>query len=283
MGSVIVAVMRPIVVLTLLAVTLSARAQVDPPQVDPHSPAASASLVRGVDAFKAGHYDEATRDFQAAVDAEPTWHTARVYLGTALAYQVVPNLDTPENVAVANRALSQFNQILASNPQDLDALRQVAAIQRNIKLWDDSLATERRIIAIDPNDAEAHYTIGVIDWTDAYKFAVLTLGRDSLQDDGNGNARMSAATCATLISHNGPLIDDGIRELTRAVEIRPTYNDAMQYLNLTYRRRADLDCNDPAQRTKDLDSANEWVRRAIVARKTNEQQLMQQARDPSGK
>lgn len=270
--------MRPLVVLTLLALTLSARAQ-----EAPHSPADTASLVHGVDAFKAGHYEEATRDFQSAVDAEPSWHTARLYLGTALAYQVVPNLDTPENLAMAGCALDQFNQLLASDPQDLNVLRQVAAIQRNIKRFDDALATERKILAIDPNDAEAHYTIGVIDWTQAYKFAVATLGNESLQDDGNGNARMSTATCAALVAHNTALVDEGIAELTRAVDLRPTYNDAMQYLNLMYRRRADLDCMNAALRKQDLDTANEWIRRAMEARRTNEQEKLQQARDSSGK
>jgi hypothetical protein len=78
-------------------------------------------------------------------------------------------------------------------------------------------------------------------------------------------------------------VNDGIAELTRAVEIRPTYDDAMSYLNLMYRRRADLDCHDPAQREKDLGTANEWVRRAIEARRANEQQKMQQARDSSNR
>ena len=268
--------MRSFVLLALLTLPLRA-------QEAPHSEAATAALVSGVAAFKAGHYAEAESDFQSAVDAEPNWPTAHLYLGTALAYQVVPNLDTRENVAIANRALDQFNQLLASNPQDLNVLRQIAGIQRNIKQSDEALATYRKIIGIDPNDAEAHYTIAVIEWTDAYKNAVRILGDESLQDDGNGNARMSAATCTSIISNNTALVEDAIAELKRAVEIRPTYEDAMQYLNLAYRRRADFDCNSPAQREKDLDTANEWVRRAIEARRTNEQQKMQQARDSSGK
>lgn len=257
--------MRLLLAFALLALTLSARAQEDPPQANPHSPAATENLVHGVNAFKAGHYDEASRNFQAAADAEPTWRLPHLYLATALAYQVVPNLDTPENLAIANRALEQFNQLLGSNPQDLDVLRQVAAIQRNIKRFDEAIATERKIIATDPKDAEAHYTIGVIEWTDAYKFAVETLANESLQDDGNGNARMSSASCSTLIAHNTPLVDDGIAELTHAVEINPTYDDAMQYLNLMYRRRADFDCVNAGQRKQDLDTANEWVRRAMDA------------------
>src|ERR1700761_9577058 len=120
------------------------------------SDAARDVLVQGVEAFKAGRYAEATQDFQAAVNADPTSRLAHVYLGTALAYQVVPNLDTRENVALADRALAQFDKVLASDPRDLSALRQVASIQRNVKRFDEALATERRIIDIDPNDAEAH-------------------------------------------------------------------------------------------------------------------------------
>lgn len=256
----------------LLVLGLSVRAQ----EIAPFD-AAREDLVQGVSAFKAGHYDEATRDFQAAVDLEPNSQTARMYLGTALSYRVIPNLDTPENVAIAEQALDQFNHVIASDPENLTALRQVAAIQRNIKRFDDALATERRIIGIDPNDAEAHYTIAVIEWTTAYKFAVEALGEESLQDDGKGNARMSAATCTSIVANNTVLVEDAITELKRAIEISPTYDNAMQYLNLAYRRRADFDCNDPVQRQKDLDTANEWVRRAIEARKANEQQKMQQA------
>jgi tetratricopeptide (TPR) repeat protein len=275
--------MRSLVAFALFALTLPGRAQDSVRAQDGHSDSARAALVSGVDAFKAGHYEEAAADFQSAVDTEPTWRTARVYLGTALSYQVVPNLDTAENVSMANRAIGQFNQLLASNPQDLEALHQVAALQRNIKRFEEALVTERKIVAIDPNDADARYTIGVLKWTNAYKFAVQTLADESLQDDGNGNARMSAASCAALVAHNTVLVDDGIAELTGAVEIRPAYDDAMQYLNLMYRRRADLDCNNPAQREKDLETANEWIRRAMEARRTNEQQKLEQARDSSGK
>jgi len=276
-------VMRSPVVLALLALALHAGAQDVVPAQDSHSDSARAALVSGVDAFKAGHYDEATRAFQSAADAEPTWRLAHLYLGTALAYQVVPNLDTKENIAIANRALAQFNQLLGSDPQDLVALRQVASIQRNIKQFDEALATERKIIVIDPNDAEAHYTIGVIEWADAYKFVVQALADESLQDDGKGNVHMSAATCTSITSNNTVPVEDGIAELKRAVEIRPTYDNAMQYLNLMYRRRADFDCNNPAQRKQDLDTADVWVQRAVGARRTNEQQKLQEARDSSGK
>jgi len=274
--------MRPLITFALFALSLQAGAQ-----SPAHSQAATDSLVQGITVYKAGQYQEATRDFQSAVDAEPGWTTARLYLGIALAYQVVPNVDSPENVALADRALQQFNQILAAHAPapahdpDLAALRQIATIQRNIKRFDDAIATERTIIGLDPKDAEAHYTVGVIEWTQAYNFTMLTLAGESLKDDGVGNTRMSAAGCTTLTSHNRTLVDDSIGELNRAVELRPAYSDAMQYLNLAFRQRASLDCSDPARRQQDLATADEWIRRSVEARKQIEQQRMQQTVDPS--
>jgi tetratricopeptide (TPR) repeat protein len=270
--------MRSLLQLALLALALQAGAQ-----TSTHSQAATENLVQGITAYKAGQYEEATRDFQSAVDAEPGWTTARLYLGTALAYQVIPNIDSPENVALADRALEQFNQILAAqaqapgHEQDLAALRQIATLQRNIKRFDDAVATERKIIALVPDDAEAHYTVGVIEWTQAYNFTLLTLAGESLKDDGVGNT----ASCTALTSHNRTLVDDSIGELNRGVELRPNYSDAMQYLNLAFRQRASLDCSDPARRAQDLATADEWIRRSVEARKQIEQQRMQQAVDPS--
>jgi hypothetical protein len=46
-------------------------------------------------------------------------------------------------------------------------------------------------------------------------------------------------------------VNEGLQYLTKAVELNPTYDDAMQYLQLTYRRKADLECgDDAAQRLK---------------------------------
>jgi tetratricopeptide (TPR) repeat protein len=227
-------------------------------------------LVKGVQAFKAGHYEEAVNHFQESINLDPNYESARLYLATAYSYQVVPNLDTPDNLKVAQKAMDGFNEVLAKNPNDLGALRQIASIQRNIKHYDDAVATERKIISLDPNDAEANYTIGVIKWTQAYKNAVQILGEQGLQDDGQGNVKMSKATCAKLKASNTDLVNQALQYLQRAIEINPNYDDAMSYLNLTYRRRADLQCGNDAARKADLASADDWVQKAIGARKRNE-------------
>jgi tetratricopeptide (TPR) repeat protein len=227
-------------------------------------------LVKGINAFKAGKYEVAIDFFQKAVAIDPNDSMAQLYLATAYSYQVVPNLDTPDNLKIAQKALDGFNNVLAKDPNDLGALKQVASIHRNIKQYDQAKADEQKVIALQPNDAEANYTIGVIDWTQAYKNATTILGAGGLTDDGEGNVKMSKDVCAKLSTANTALVTEAMKFLNRAVEINPNYDDAMQYLNLDYRRKADLECGNDAARKADLAQADMWVQKATGARKANE-------------
>ncbi len=234
-------------------------------------------LNKGIQAFKNARYEEAVGHFQNSIELDPNYAQAKLYLATAYSYQVVPNLDTPENLKIAQKAIDGFQEVLAKDPSDLTALKQIASIDRNIKKLDEAKEYEKKVIALSPNDAEAYYTIGVVDWMQAYKNAITILAADGLTDDGNGNVKKSKGACLKLQEANSALVEEGLKFLHRAVEINPTYDDAMQYLQLTYRRRADLACGDEAARKADLASADEWSQKAMGARKENERKKEEKA------
>ena len=235
-------------------------------------------LNKGIQAFKNAQYEAATDHFQQSVDLDPSSAQARLYLATAYSYQVVPNLDTKENLALAQKAISGFQDVLNKDPNDLTALKQIASIYRNTKHFDEAKDYEKKVIAIDPNDAEANYTIGVVDWMLAYKNATVLLAGDGKTDAGDGNPKMSKDVCKKLQTQNTALVTEGLQYLNHAVELNTTYDDAMQYLNLTYRRKADLACGDEATRKADLAKAQEWSDKAMGARKINEQKKEEKAR-----
>lgn len=234
-------------------------------------------LVKGVQSFKNARYEEAVNHFQNAISLDPDSADAKLYLATAYSYQVVPNLDTPENLALANKALDGFKDVLSRNPNDVTALKQLASINFNIKKLDEAKDYQKKVLAINPNDAEANYTIGVVDWMQAYKNAVAVLAADGMTDDGNGNVKKSKAACQKIKDQNTPLVTEGLQYLQKAVDINATYDDAMQYLNLTYRRKADLECGDENARKDDLAKADEWSQKAMGARKENEKKKEEKA------
>jgi tetratricopeptide (TPR) repeat protein len=223
-----------------------------------------------VQAFKNARYEEAVNHFQTAIELDPNYDTAKLYLATSYSYQVVPNLDTPENMALAQKALQGFQEILQKDPNDVTALKQIASIDFNIKKFEEAKEYQKKVIALDANDAEAHYTVGVVDWIQAYKNAQTVLAAENLTDDGNGNVKKSKAACQKLQEQNTALVDESLQYLQKAVDLNPTYDDAMQYLNLAYRRKADLECGNDNARKDDLAKADEWSQKAMGARKENE-------------
>jgi tetratricopeptide (TPR) repeat protein len=226
-------------------------------------------LNKGVEAFKTAHYDRAIQHFQQATTLDPSLPMARLYLATAYAQQVIPNLQTPENQKNAQMAIQNFQDVLQTDPSNINALKGIASIYLNVQNFDKAKEYQQKVLAIDPNDATAEYTIGVIDWTVAYKNAIPVRQTFGLHD--NGDPIKDKKACAALAQKNGPIIQEGLDALMKAVQLRPNYDDAMAYINLLYRRKADIECGDDAARKADIATADQWVQKALAARKANEQ------------
>ena len=70
---------------------------------------------------------------------------------------------------------------------------------------------------------------------------------------------------------------EGIDHLNQAIQLRNDYDDAMQYANLMYRRKADIDCGDPVAVKADLAKADDYVKQAMGARANNEKKKEEKA------
>ena len=233
--------------------------------------AARDQLNKGVEAYKSARYEEAIGHFQKATQLDPSLPMAKTYLATALAQNVVPGLDTPDNLQTAQQAISIFQEVLAKDPNDVNSLKQVAGIYYSIKKFDDAKAWQKRVLAVDPKDPEAAYTVGVIDWTLAHENTLKELVPAGVTDDGEGNAKASKKVMDVIKQENSQLVEEGLQYLTQAVANRANYDDAMAYLNLIYRRKADMDFGNDAARKDDVAKADEWRTKAMGTRKANEE------------
>ena len=152
---------------------------------------------------------------------------AKTYLATALAQNVVPGMTTPDNLKTANQAIAIFKEVLAENPNDVNSMKQIAGIYFSIKDLDDAETWQKKVLAVDPKDPEAAYTVGVIDWTKAHENKLKALQDAGLNDDGKGNVKAPKKVMEPLAKENAPLIEEGLKYLTMALDNRPNYDDAM--------------------------------------------------------
>ncbi len=243
----------------LLAGYVRARvfAQNDDPEVT--------AMEQGKAAFKSGQYGAAIESLKKALAIDPDYTIAELYLGASYAMQVVPDAKTPENQANAENAIAVLKRIPEDDGSYHNAQKLLSLVYRDTGRLEDARTAELAALKVS-DDAETHYAIGVIDWREATEFARATLEAEGLRDDGAGNAQMSAIACEKIKEHNAPLVDDAVAQLTRAIEMNSKYSDAMGYLNLVYRRRADFDCGDAAARAQDIEMAERWEKQAALAR-----------------
>ena len=74
------------------------------------------------------------------------------------------------------------------------------------------------------------------------------------------------------------IVDEGMQNLNKALEIDPEYDDAMAYLNLLTRERADL-LDSPEEYKKQIDIADAWLQKALDTKKIK---AARAAKQPTG-
>jgi len=207
-------------------------------------------LNKGVAAFKNGQSDAAIEDFKQAKDADPELLNARLYLATAYASLYIPGAPSAENMARGNQAVQEFKEVLDKDSNNLSAIDGIGSILFQMggqpfdpKKFDESKSYHQRHIQLKPDDPEPYYWIGVIDWTLAFRAngeMRMEYNKNNIKKQVRDTDPLPAAVRTDYASKYGAVIDEGITDLQKAISLRPDYDDAMAYLNLLYRRKADM-------------------------------------------
>jgi tetratricopeptide (TPR) repeat protein len=221
-------------------------------------------LNKGVAAYKNARYEQAIDRFKEAVALDPSLQNAKLYLATAYAQQYIPGVDSPENLRNANAAIGQYKSVLESDARNVNSIKGIAYLYLQMKRFEDAKTYYRKAVDLDPNDPEAYYSVGVIDWTQAYQPRMEERAKIGLRPD---EPLKDKKLCSSLREKDSGVIQEGIDNLTKALQLRPDYGDAMAYMNLLYREKADRECDQPDQRAADLKTADDWVDKTLAANK----------------
>jgi len=233
-------------------------------------------LNKGIASYRAAKYSDATENFKQAMELDPGWDTPQVYLATSYMSQWIPGAESPENLKFATQAKAEFMKVLEKTPNEPTALGYLAMLaynqaitsqlspeERNAKL-DESAEWHKKRLAVAPNK-EAHYSLAVIDyqkWSPVWLAARASLKMRS-EDPG---PLKDAKVRADLKQRYLPMLDDGIEHLKMALEIDPEYVDAMSYINILIRQRADL-LDTPDEYRAEVVVADNWLDKAMNMRK----------------
>jgi tetratricopeptide (TPR) repeat protein len=224
-----------------------------------------ASFDKGTEAFRHARYVEAAQTLEQAAAARPDSVETRIYLANAYLKQYKAGSPT------AKKAEVNLRKALEIEPSNKPALLSLAWLEYNeaqslprigdkLAMLDRAAEVYRKLASIDPQDMRACYWLGVIAWLKGHERLMQARVQLHLEPEDVG-----PLPDEQVRRDLGPLYDDAVKQLSRALEIDPASGDAMVFMSLCLREKADLAASDDDYALT-LKQAGEWSEKARSAK-----------------
>jgi pentatricopeptide repeat protein len=160
------------------------------------------------------------------------------------------------NSGKIDEAIDFFKDMVQRNPKDSAAVQTIAMLYAKKGDFENSMTWQRKRADMEPTNAEVYYTMGVTAWDKSYNSVPEALPADPRR----------------------AIVDQGLKDLNKALELNPDYFEAMFYENLLCRELAKIETN-AAQRAELFKQADEWQKKGLgVRKKVQEKQRLEQAK-----
>ncbi|MBV8833327.1 MAG: tetratricopeptide repeat protein [Acidobacteriaceae bacterium] len=225
----------------------------------------------GVQSYKNNKYADAVKHFKEAVRLDPTNQNAELYLATSYMIQWVPGADSPDNKKNYEMAKSEFEKVLKNDPTNSLALASMASMAYNsasagtpeqkTAALEEAKKWNQRRIEVDPKDAEAYYYLGVIGWAQAFTPIQTVRVEQKMKPDDPGPIK-DPKIRDELKAKYQQTINESIEDLKKCLSIDKENEDAMSYMNLLLRKKADLE-DSPEASKADIAQAEDWSNKSL--------------------
>jgi tetratricopeptide (TPR) repeat protein len=91
------------------------------------------ALNEGARAYRDGRFADAEEKFRTAYELDPSQKNAPLFIARAVQQQYKPGVTTPENLAVGEKAVAAYQEILKNNPGNEDAYKAIVFLYGQMK------------------------------------------------------------------------------------------------------------------------------------------------------
>ncbi len=245
-------------------------------------------------AYREGHFPDAEQHSRRAAELDPNNKTAPMFIARTIHAQYRPGVQSPENIAKAQEAITAYQQLLEKNPQDEEAYKAIAYLYEathqddKLRQWitsraaNDSAPPEKR--------AEAYVVLASKDWDCSFKITELPTNKTTTIDPSNNKATVSYKKPKEQKDFDQAqmCVKQGLTEAENAIKFDPNNESAWSYktnLLLEASKLAEMDgkADQKAQYQKDYEAALKRTTELSVAnQKRKEEEAKQSASPPKG-
>jgi tetratricopeptide (TPR) repeat protein len=211
-------------------------------------------LVRQGDSFfKTSHYREALAAYEKARVLDPGDVGLLKLVASSRAALCTPSSKDPSNVQCLAKAIAEYKEYLAKEPDDEKAARFLVTIDMSAEKYDDAIAYFKDFITKHPKDSPAVQTVAMLySKKGDYENSIDWQKKRAELEPNNAEVFYTMGVTAWDTSYNAPpadvspehglkpekrkeILDFGIASLDNAIHLNPDYFEAMLYKNLIYR------------------------------------------------
>jgi tetratricopeptide (TPR) repeat protein len=221
------------------------------------------NLNKGVQAYKNSKFPEAVTFFQTAVQLEPPTRNPSVS-GDRIHEPVHSRRGIAGKRPHGRERLQGIPGSLTLDPKDETAAAYIAKLYFDQKKLDqaaEGTEADRRQSA--KQGSLLH--LGVIAWTQWLLPDREARNKMNMKPEDPGPLKDKKVR-DELRAKWRPILDEGVANAQKALDIDKEYDDAMAYMNLLVRYRADLD-ETTEEYKKDNDEADAWVQKTLATKK----------------
>lgn len=245
-------------------------------------------------AYREGHFPEAEQHSRRAAELDPNNKTAPMFIARTIHAQYRPGVQSPENIAKAQEAITAYQQLLANNPQDEESYKAIAYLYEATK-QDDKLRkwiSDRAASDVAPAEkrAEAYVVLASKDWDCSFKITELPTNKTTTLDPSTNKATVSYKKPKDQKEFDQAqmCVKQGLVEAESAIKFDPNNESAWSYktnLLLEASKLAEMDGkpDQKAQYQKDYEAALKRTTELSVAnQKRKEEAEKASATPPKG-
>jgi len=227
--------------------------------------------------FKEQMYEDALKKYDEAraLDPNEIRFAKFVAMGNMALYN--PGSTHPKDLAVLKKAIDNFKLYLDQKPEDEKAAKYLITTYMNAGKYEDAIEYFKKWREQHPTDTQAVQTIAMLYAKKGDFENSMTWQKERAKlEPGNADVFYTmGVTCWDKANNTPPdkmegekrkeIVDFGMAQLLKALELKPDYFESMFYVNLLYREMAKLE-NDDAKKAELKAKADEWQKKGLEVR-----------------
>jgi tetratricopeptide (TPR) repeat protein len=160
--------------------------------------------------------------------------------------------------------IAMYEIEVKKDPKDMAAINSLINVHSRADHWSEALKWSMKRADLAPTDAEAQYTVGVMIYNRLFQKGGADKSAYDPRPDPNADPKAPPKTPPpfTLGDLMGAervrVADLGIQYMSKALEVRPSYREAMGFMSLLYRQRAFGFLDKPVDWEVCINTAEEW-------------------------